>query len=222
MMDVIDSTWIGVAPGRRRPVVAERRDWRRWWPDLDLRATSSAARRACAGRCASGAGRPVRGLDGDLARTGRRRRRRALLPAAGRARARRRSTARVRAHSVHHYRMQTKRALWSVSDIVDPGRIARRQRALTPRGLDRSLGSHAGPVDPVDRHRRGPGCGHGGDRGLRQLPDLGRIGEARRGAGEGRGRPGRARRVHASSPGRCATTTNSPTPGAATSRSTGR
>ena len=36
VVDLIDETFIVVAPGRLAAVVASRQRWRRWWPDLDL------------------------------------------------------------------------------------------------------------------------------------------------------------------------------------------
>src|SRR5262249_40638263 len=35
-VDVVDATWLGVRPSVLATVVADPRNWRRWWPDLDL------------------------------------------------------------------------------------------------------------------------------------------------------------------------------------------
>jgi hypothetical protein len=35
-IDIVDSTWIGVAPAVVAPIVADPENWERWWPELDL------------------------------------------------------------------------------------------------------------------------------------------------------------------------------------------
>jgi hypothetical protein len=122
-IDVIDSTWIGVAPTAVAPLVADAARWAGWWPDLELRASEYRGakgvrwlvRSAQRGRFAGSMEiwlEPVD--DGVVAHYFLR------LDAIGDS-----PSTRECERLVHHYRTQTKRAMWSVSDIVDPGRIAR-------------------------------------------------------------------------------------------------
>jgi hypothetical protein len=122
-VDVVDSTWIGVAPGAVAPVLADASRWSQWWPDLDVRASEYRGvkgmrwlvRSAERGRFSGSMEiwlEPV--SDGVVAHYFLR------LDATGEA-----PSSRERERLVHHYRTQTKRAMWALCDIVDPGRIAR-------------------------------------------------------------------------------------------------
>jgi hypothetical protein len=122
-VDVVDSTWIGVAPSVVAPLVADASQWSQWWPDLDLRASEYRGvkgvrwlvRSAQRGRFAGSMEiwlEPV--ADGVVAHYFLR------LDAKGEP-----PSARDCERLVHHYRTQTKQAMWSLSDRVDPGRIAR-------------------------------------------------------------------------------------------------
>lgn len=122
-VDVIDSTWIGVAPSAVAPLVADASRWTHWWPDLQLRASEyrgAKGMRWSVGSAEHGrlAGsmeiwlEPV--ADGVVAHYFLR------LHATGEA-----PSVRECERLVHHYRTQTKRAMWGLSDIVDPGRLGR-------------------------------------------------------------------------------------------------
>jgi hypothetical protein len=119
----MDSTWIGVAPSAIAPLIADASRWSQWWPDLELRASEyrglkgvrwlvrSAERGLFSGSMEIWL-EPV--AEGVVAHYFLR------LDATAEA-----PSTRERERLVHHYRTQTKRAMWAVSDAVDPGRIAR-------------------------------------------------------------------------------------------------
>lgn len=122
-VDVIDSSWIGAAPGAVAPLIADASRWNSWWPDLELRASEYRGakgvrwlvRSAQNGRFSGSMEvwlEPV--ADGVVAHYFLR------LDAIGD-----RPPARECERLVHHYRTQTKQAMWSLSDTLDPGRIAR-------------------------------------------------------------------------------------------------
>jgi hypothetical protein len=122
-IDVVDSSWVGVAPAVVAPVVADPDNWRRWWPDLELRVHELRGPKGVRWTVLSGRGGTVTGsmeiwlegvdggtvvhyflrLDGTGARLTRRQRERIVTA----------------------YRTRAKRAFWTLADRLDPGRIAR-------------------------------------------------------------------------------------------------
>jgi hypothetical protein len=133
-IDLVDSTWIGVRPGTLAPDIADPRNWRRWWPELDLQVSEARGAKGVRwlvhdGRRSSFAGsmeiwlQPVG--DGTVAHYFLRVDR---LGAAARAPLRR-----VRnAHLVQRYRARAKRVCWELSDRHDPGRL---NRVAAPRPM---------------------------------------------------------------------------------------
>jgi hypothetical protein len=132
-VDVIDSTWIAVAPAVVGAALAEPTRWRRWWPDLELQASELrgpkgvrwAVRSADRGRLSGTMEiwlEPV--AEGVVAHYFLRLN---FLHADLRQRSAPGQQPDQRAVEalVHHYRTQAKRALWSVSDELDPGRLGR-------------------------------------------------------------------------------------------------
>ncbi len=122
-VDVIDSTWIGVAPTAVAPVIADASRWPGWWPDLDVRASEYRGvkgvrwlvRSAHGGRLAGSMEIWLEPLaDGVVAHYFLR------LDATGT-----RVSTRECQRLVHHYRTQAKRVMWHLSDSLDPGRMRR-------------------------------------------------------------------------------------------------
>jgi hypothetical protein len=119
----MDSTWIGVATSAVAPLIADASRWSQWWPDLELRASEyrglkgvrwlvrSAERGLFLGSMEIWLEPVAEGLVAHYF---------LRLDATAEA-----PSTRERERLVHHYRTQTKRAMWAVSDAVDPGRIAR-------------------------------------------------------------------------------------------------
>ncbi len=123
-IDVVDSTWIGVRPCVLAPQIADPGNWRRWWPDLEVRVSEARGvkgvrwqvREARRGGFTAAMEiwlQPV--ADGTLAHFF------LCLDLLG---AGRRPRAR-RARLVRHYRRRAKRLCWELSDRLDPGRLAR-------------------------------------------------------------------------------------------------
>lgn len=122
-VDVVDSTWIAVAPTAIAPVIADASRWPGWWPDLDVRASEYRGvkgvrwlvRSAHAGRLAGSMEiwlEPVaEGVIGHYF---------LRLDATGT-----RLSRRERARLVEHYRTQAKEVMWELSDTLDPGRMRR-------------------------------------------------------------------------------------------------
>jgi len=122
-IDVVDSSWVGVPPAALAPVVADPDNWRRWWPDLELRVAELRGPKGVRWTVLSGRGGTVtgsmevwlEGVDGGtvahyflrLDGTG--------TPL----------TARRRDRIADEYRTRAKRVFWAVADRLDPGRIAR-------------------------------------------------------------------------------------------------
>lgn len=122
-VDVIDSTWVGVAPTALAPVIADASRWRGWWPDLDVRASEYRGvkgvrwlvRSAHSGRLAGSMEiwlEPV--SEGVVAHYFLR------LDVTGTP-----LSAREHERLVHQYRTQAKRVMWQLSDSLDPGRMRR-------------------------------------------------------------------------------------------------
>lgn len=122
-VDVIDSSWIGVAPGAVAPLIADAGRWPQWWPDLELRASEYRGPKGVRWAVTSAQGGRLSGsmeiwlepvAEGVVAHYFLR------LHSTGEPLAARESE-----RLVHHYRTQTKRVMWSLSDTVDPDRIGR-------------------------------------------------------------------------------------------------
>ncbi|WP_375475011.1 polyketide cyclase / dehydrase and lipid transport [uncultured Jatrophihabitans sp.] len=127
VIDVVDSTWIAARPPVVGAVLAQPANWRRWWPELELRVDEQRGEKGVrwlVPAVAGDRGRGLRGsaevwlepaLDGVVAHFFLR-----LDPALGRrvpGRLVRRLTARSR--------RRAKEAFWSVGDALDPARAAR-------------------------------------------------------------------------------------------------
>lgn len=119
----MDATWIGCRPAAVARIVGDAANWRRWWPDLDLRVDE---RRGVKGvRWSVPAGRNGRfagsmeiwlqAVDGGTVAH-------FFLRLDG---ARRPLTPRERGRLAHEHRVRIKQILWAVADRVDPGRLAR-------------------------------------------------------------------------------------------------
>lgn len=120
---MLDATWIGVSPAVLAPYVADPANWRAWWPDLDLVVDELRGGKGVRWIVRHGRRQTVSGsmelwlqpvddgtvvhfflrLDGASAPIG---------PRAGR-------------RLEREYRTRIKRALWQLTDRVDPGRLAR-------------------------------------------------------------------------------------------------
>lgn len=126
VIDVVDSSWVPARPAKVAAAVADPRNWRRWWPELDLVAAELRGMkgvrwtvRRVSGRGAGLVGsaevwlEPVR--EGVVAHFFLR-----LDPANGRA-----PSARQVARITDHYRRRAKQAFWQLADELDPGRLTR-------------------------------------------------------------------------------------------------
>lgn len=120
---MVDSTWIAARSSSLAPIIADRDNWRRWWPDLDLAVAELRGPKGVRWLVRAGRGGAVAGsmeiwlqpvgegtvvhyflrLDGTRGPLGPRR----------------------RARVERDYRTAVKRALWGVADHLDPGRLAR-------------------------------------------------------------------------------------------------
>jgi hypothetical protein len=150
-IDIVDATWIGAGAGEVAAEVADPANWPRWFPDIELdvselrgpkgvRWTVRAARWQTAGSMEVWL-EPA--LDGVLAHY--------FLRLDRRGRPLGSRTAR---RAEDHFRRQAKRALWAVSDRLDPGRLGRMQAGET---APVSVGGDQGPaVTPA----RGDGRPH--------------------------------------------------------------
>jgi hypothetical protein len=148
-IDVIDSTWIPLAPESVAVHVAEPANWRRWWPGLELtvherrgakgvRWTVGSVQSAADGGLAGTAEvwlQPM--FDGVIAHFFLR-----LDPKPGR-----RLNARRARHIERIYRWNTKRAFWALADQGDPHRMDR-ARGVTDEALGAGLGPPAVPTVP--------------------------------------------------------------------------
>lgn len=122
-VDVIDSSWIGVPPATVAPLVADATRWRGWWPGVDLRASEYRGAKGVRWLVRSAEGGRLAGsmeiwlepvADGTVAHYFLR------LDATGEP-----LSPRECEDLVHRYRIRAKQVMWSLSDIVDPGRLAR-------------------------------------------------------------------------------------------------
>jgi hypothetical protein len=126
-VDVVDSTWLAARPASVAALLGQPANWRRWWPQLDLRVEEERAEKGVrwvvgpvgAGPAAGLAGTAEMWLeaagDGVVAHFFLRLDRPDGAPVPERAAAR----------IVRHYRLLTKQALWALGDQLDPGRMTR-------------------------------------------------------------------------------------------------
>jgi hypothetical protein len=120
---VVDSTWIGVRPAMVGALIADPANWQYWWPELGLRVSELRGPKGVRWTVHSIRGRAVTGsmevwlqdVDGGTVAH-------YFLLVDG---IRRPVGRRERARLVHRYRVQTKRAFWSLADRLDPARLAR-------------------------------------------------------------------------------------------------
>jgi hypothetical protein len=131
-IDVIDSTWVPLAPASIAAHVAEPANWRRWWPGLELAVHERRGHRGVRWIVASVQTADDVGLagtaevwlqpmfDGVVAHFFLR-----LDPAPGR-----RLTARRARRIERTYRRNTKRAFWALADEADPRRADRARGAV--------------------------------------------------------------------------------------------
>jgi hypothetical protein len=130
-VDVVDSTWIGATPAAVAAVVADPRNWRRWWPRLRLDVDEQRGDEGMRWRVRpSEGGRSLEGSmevwlepasDGVLAHYFLR-----LDGVAGRP-----VPARRVRRVARRYGIGAKAVFWAVGDRLDPGRLA---RVAAPRG----------------------------------------------------------------------------------------
>jgi hypothetical protein len=148
-IDVIDSTWIPLAPASIAPHIAEPANWRRWWPGLDLTVHEERGPRGVRWIVSSVQAAESVGLagtaevwlqpmfDGVVAHFFLR-----LDPAPGR-----RLPARRARRIERVYRRNTKRAFWALGDQADPHR-ADRARGTVDDALGARLGAPGVPTVP--------------------------------------------------------------------------
>ncbi len=122
-VDVVDDTWFGVAPRVLAPYVADRANWRRWWPDLALQVEQARGPKGMRWTVSSAAGGRLTGSmeiwlqdvdDGTVAHFFLR------LNGVGRP-----LSPRERMRYEHRYRVRMKTVFWALADRLDPARIAR-------------------------------------------------------------------------------------------------
>lgn len=120
---VADSTWIGASATAVGAVISDRRNWALWWPELGLELAEARGAKGVRWTVDRAPGRMTGSMeiwlqptaDGVLAHYYLRldRAHGVLVRPARRERI------------VRRYRARAKRVLWAVTDVVDPGRMAR-------------------------------------------------------------------------------------------------
>ena len=127
---MVDATWLGVPPSILAAAVADPHNWRRWWPELTLVVDQLRGPKGVRWFVRSGRDGTVTGsmeiwlqavLEGTVAHFFLR------LDGAAQPLPRRAWLA-----LEHEYRTRVKSAFWSLSDRLDPGRLARLAAALPP------------------------------------------------------------------------------------------
>jgi hypothetical protein len=122
-VDVVDATWIDVPPASLAPFIAAPANWRKWWPDLNLRVDEWRAAKGVRWLVPSGRrGRVIGSMEiwlqavdnGTVAHY--------FLRLDGTPQPLR---PRERLRLERSYRIATKRGLWALADEFDPGRLAR-------------------------------------------------------------------------------------------------
>ncbi len=123
-VDVVDETWIGVPPSSVAPYLQDRRNWARWWPELELELIEDRGEKGVrwTARTKEAAGRMEVWLQPDREGTVAHYFVALELLASGRA-ADGRELAR-------HFRVRDKAVFWALGDHLDP---ARAQRLVAPR-----------------------------------------------------------------------------------------
>ena len=122
-IDVVDSTWICARPAVVAAIVADPANWRRWWPELDLKTNELrgdkgvrwTVRPTPSGESGSMEIWLEPAFDGVVLHYFLR-----LDVAGGRPLRRRRQT-----RLTHFHRRRAKVAFWALADQLDPGRSAR-------------------------------------------------------------------------------------------------
>lgn len=125
-IDVVDSTWLAVAPSVVADVIGDARNWAQWWPGLGLRVRELRGELgvqwfvdSVAGVTPTVAGTAEVWLESTCGATVAHFILR-LDPAAGQT-----LPAAVVERVSTRYRLLTKRAFWALGDRVDPGRLTR-------------------------------------------------------------------------------------------------
>lgn len=122
-VDVVDATWVGVAPTVLAAPVADAGNWQRWWPDLDLHADELRGPKGVRWTVRSALGGRAAGSmevwlqeqdDGTVMHY--------FLRLDG---THRPLSLRQRRDLEHDFRVRIKQIVWAMADRVDPGRLAR-------------------------------------------------------------------------------------------------